>query len=99
MVNESHLDAVDFRIYYLVKSKLGLSSSSMSSTGGSSRFVGVPFLVGLATGAGAGLLLGGIAAASFGALVGLEPKLPPFKGVFPNSANFQNGAGELVGMC
>jgi hypothetical protein len=84
---------------YLVRSKLWPSSSSRSSTGAKSRFTGVPFLMGLVIGAGAGLLLGGMADAAFEPLTGLDSKLDPFMGVFPRSAYFQNGAGELVGMC
>jgi hypothetical protein len=84
--------------YYLVRSK-PWSSSSSSSTFGKSRFAESPFLVGLAVRAGPGLLLGGIAGAAFDPFIGLESKVDPLRGVFPISAYFQNGAGELVGMC
>ncbi len=49
--------------------------------------------------AGAGLLLGGMPALAFEGFTGLESKAGPFNGVFPYSANFQKGAGELVGIC
>ncbi len=61
----------------------------------------VEALVGLAAGdllgpAGGLLLCGGRAPS---ALDGLRSKWTGFSGVLPNSAYFQNGAGELVGMC
>jgi len=72
----------------------------MSSTLITSCFLDKPFRVGLAADdlrTGGGLLLGAIPAWEL--LVGLESKAAEdFMGVFPNSTNFQNGAGELVGM-
>ena len=58
-----------------------------------------PFLTGLIIRAEAGLLFWGTAGAVFDPFKGLESKVGPFTGVFPMSANFQNGAGELVGIC
>jgi len=80
---------------YLVRSNPSSSSSTSSDSGADVCFAGLPFLKGLRE--GAGLLLGGRGAAP--PLIGLESRPTPFMGVFPNSAYFQKGAGELVGMC
>jgi hypothetical protein len=85
---------------YLVKSNPSFSSSRSSAS--ASCFTDAPCLVGLATGdlrAGAGLLLGAISASALVPLAGLRSKAAPFTGVFPISAYFQKGAGELVGIC
>ena len=85
---------------YRVKSNPSFSSSR-SSIGASCLAEG-PFFVGLDTEdlrAGAGLLLGATSAPALVPLAGLRSKAAPFTGVFPISAYFQNGAGELVGMC
>lgn len=89
------------KVTYLVKSKPP-SSSSPPGLGGSSTGARLPGLVGLG-GTGdllrGGLLLG--AGRPPSALDGLRSNgaLTGLSGVLPMSAYFQNGAGELVGMC
>ncbi len=77
------------------------SSSSPPGLGGSSTGGRLAGLVGLGTGdlLRGGLLLGGGRPPR--ALEGLRSKgaWTGFSGVLPMSAYFQNGAGELVGMC
>lgn len=85
---------------HLVRSKLP-SSSSPTGLGGSSTGARLLGLVGLGTGdlLRGGLLLG--AGRPPSALDGLRSKgaCTGLRGVLPMSAYFQNGAGELVGMC
>ena len=84
---------------YLVRSN-PRSSSASAALGGASWVSSRPDLVGLGTGdllvAGGGLLLAGRLSR---VLEGLASNCAGFSGVLPMSAYFQNGAGELVGIC
>lgn len=88
-------------VTHLVRSKPPIPSSSIG-LGGSSA-AGRVGRVGLATGdllraGGGGLLLGGSRFPS-PPFDGLRSRCEGLSGVLPMSAYFQNGAGELVGMC